>query len=303
MPTVSGIHVEGRSVAGFETCIRLPGYGLCFDIGTCPRPAVRLPWVFITHGHLDHSYGVAKHAATRALTHLDPATYVVPEPDVQGIEAVMHAHRRMDRSRFGWRILPARPGEPIPLSRDRRIVPFATRHPVPSLGYTLFERRNKLKDEYRGLPGERLRVLREQGVGITREVWFPDVAYPGDSLIDVLDTEPAVRRARVLILEATFLDDRVTVAACRAKGHVHLDEIVDRAPDLENKAVILVHFSSRYTVEEIRTLLWRRLPPSLRERVTVLLPGEKHLARWKPPAPGGARRSPAGSPAGSRDRG
>ena len=50
-----------------------------------------------------------------------------------------------------------------------------------------------------------------------------------------------------MILECTFLDDRVSVAECRAKGHVHLDEIVERADLFENEAILLTHFSARYS--------------------------------------------------------
>ena len=76
-----------------------------------------------------------------------------------------------------------------------------------------------------------------------------------------------------MILECTFLDDRVSVAECRAKGHVHLDEIVERADLFENEAILLTHFSARYSSTEIVALLDAKLPPALRERVTPLLPG------------------------------
>jgi ribonuclease Z len=70
----------------------------------------------------------------------------------------------------------------------------------------------------------------------------------------------------------TFLDDRVPVAEARAKGHVHLDEVVERAELFENEALLFTHFSARYRPAEVRAILAARLPPALAERVTPLLP-------------------------------
>ena len=58
---------------------------------------------------------------------------------------------------------------------------FATTHTIPSLGYVVWERRNKLKEEYHGLPGDKIRDLRLSGVEVTREVRTPLLAYTGDT--------------------------------------------------------------------------------------------------------------------------
>ena len=98
------------------------------------------------------------------------------------------------------------------------------------------------------------------------------MAYLGDTLLDVIDEEPVVRQAKLLIMEVTFLDDRVSVEACRGKGHIHLHEILAQPERLANNAILFVHFSARYTFREIREIVDERLPPGLRERVTVFLP-------------------------------
>jgi ribonuclease Z len=136
----------------------------------------------------------------------------------------------------------------------------------------VFSSKQKLKAEYHGLPGPRLAELRRAGAPITETVWTCDVATVGDSLIDVLDEEPWLYEARLLILEATFLDERVGVAETRAKGHVHLAEILARADHFRNQALLLTHFSARYTFDEIRGILEGALPAGLRERTQVLLP-------------------------------
>ncbi len=272
MLNLSGIAIRGVSIGGVETCIQLPGHDLCFDIGRCPRSAVQRSWVMFSHGHLDHMGGMAMHAATRALTGQAPPTYLVPRELKRGVENLFEAWRSLDRSGLQIRLIPVSPGERIALDHKREVVVFRSLHGMPSVGYVLRSRRNKLKDEYRGLAGERLRDLRLAGVQIAREIWAPDVAFVGDSRIDVLEKEPLVRQSRVLIMETTFLDDRVSIQQCRAKGHTHLDELLTRQELLsQNKKILLTHFSARYSPAEIRDILDHRLPDHLRERVVPLL--------------------------------
>src|SRR5262249_19094325 len=98
-----------------------------------------------------------------------------------------------------------------------------------------------------------------------------EVAFPGDTTIEVLEREEAVRKAKLLILEVTFLDDQVPVKKARAHGHVHLDEVVERADLFQNEAILFTHFSARYSREEIVEALDRRLPASLKARATALV--------------------------------
>ncbi|MBN1337007.1 MAG: MBL fold metallo-hydrolase [Deltaproteobacteria bacterium] len=272
MLVLAGHAVQAVSVGGLETCVQFPGLDLAFDIGRCPRSAVQRSRVLITHAHLDHLGGIAMHAATRALTGLEPPLYLVPAEVVPDLEALLATWRRLDRSRLPCRIVPCRPGDTLSLGRDLEVRAYRSDHVVPSIGYALWSRKHRLKPEYRSLPGSAIRDLRYAGTQVAEEVWTPDLAVPGDTRIDLLDQEPTLLDARLLVLEATFLDERVTVAQCREKGHIHLDEIAARASDFRNQAILLTHFSARYTPAEVRALLDQRLPRDLRRRVTPLLP-------------------------------
>ncbi len=271
MVRVGGIEVRGLSIGGIETCIDLPELKLAFDIGRCPSEVVARPTVLFTHAHMDHMGGVAYHAATRELYGMAPPTYVVPHENAQAFAELFEVWRRLDRSELRHKLVPLGPGEELELHSRLVARPFRSPHRVPCQGYALWSRKRKLKPELAHLSTDEVRALRLTGVDPTVAVETPEIAFTGDALIEVVEREEVVRKARVLVIEVTFLDERVSVDDCRAKGHVHLDEIVERAELFENEAILLTHFSARYRPEEVAALLEDKLPPSLRERVTPLL--------------------------------
>ena len=279
MLQLAGIAIDAVSVGGLETCIQLPGQKLAFDIGRCPRSAVYRPTVAFTHAHMDHMGGVAFHCATRSLLGLDPPTYLVPHKNVKAFEALFHAWRQLDRSGLRHELVPIGPGESYRLPSGLVAKPFRSPHRVFCQGYVLWEEKQKLKPELVGTPGRQLADMKREGVEITDTISSPVFAFTGDTKIEVLEQEEAVRKARVLVLECTFVDDRVSVKQCRSKGHVHLYEIRDRAELFENQQILLTHFSARYRASDIVKALDKQLPPDLRARVTPLLKGHDAVAQ------------------------
>lgn len=258
-------------MGGIETCIDVPELKLCFDIGRCPQWAVSRGRVLFTHPHMDHLGGVAYHAATRALTGQAPPTYVVA-PEVQpDLERLLDTWRALDHSELPCQVVSAAPGDEVVLDRAWKAAPFRSVHRVACQGYSLWRRRTSLKPEFVGLPQSELRRLASEGVALSGERWTNELAFTGDTRIEVVEQQVDVRTARVLVLECTFLDDRVERARVHQTGHTHLDEIVERADLFENERIVLSHFSGRYSADQILRLLDAKCPPSLRERIVPLL--------------------------------
>lgn len=270
---LAGLRVQGCSVGGIETCLEVPEYKLAFDIGRCPPSALRLPTVLFTHAHIDHLGGVAFHAATRALRHMPRPTYVVPRHAAEAFRDLFDVWRRLDGSDLPHRLVEAEAGEETKLPNGLLVRPFKSPHRVPCLGYGLWSRRRKLAAQYRDASPEAIRAARESGQVVTHTLEVPELAFTGDTRIEVVEREAVVREARRLIMEVTFVDDRVSVEDCRAKGHVHLYEVAERAELFRNEAILFTHFSSRYRPVDVLRALDRTLPAGLRERVTPLLAG------------------------------
>lgn len=271
MLQLGGIAIDAVSVGGLETCIALPGHKLCFDIGRCPRSAVALPRVLFTHAHVDHMGGAVFHCATRSMMGMKPPDYWMPAENVEAFGDMLAAWRRLDRSELTCTVHAAVPGEAIALGKGLEAVPFRAIHRVPTVGYALFRTTRRLKAEFQGLPGPSIRDLRLGGTEVTEAHRTCELAFTGDTLVDVAEREAVVRQARVLVMEVTFFDDRVSVAACRDKGHVHLDEIIARPELFEaNEHLLFTHQSARYGSREAAEICRRRLPPELARRVTLL---------------------------------
>jgi ribonuclease Z len=270
MLNLAGIAVDAVSVAGMETCIGLPGFKLVFDIGRGPKRAVSQPTVLFTHAHIDHMGGIAHHVATRALLHMKPPTYVVPAEVEGAFHNLLDAFRKLDGSELPCTVIPASPGDVIPLGKGRTVRPFRAVHVVPALGYGIYQDRHKLRSDLVGCTADEIRAARARGETVSEVVSTCEVAFTGDTRIDVVDREEVVRTARLLIMEVTFMDDRVTVEQARQNGHIHLDEVVERADLFENEAVLFTHLSARYRQHEAQGIVDSRLPEPLRSKTTLL---------------------------------
>lgn len=273
MLRLCGHDIDAISVGGLETCIQLPGWDLAFDIGRCPPGAVHRDRILCTHAHMDHLGGIAYYAATRDLIGLGPPTIWVPAENHADVLSLFDAWRKLDRSDLPATVLPASPGDILPLGPQRHAVPFRSPHRVICQGYALVQSKRRLRRELAGLDEPTIRARRLAGEEVSETVESVEVAFTGDALIEVFDREPLVRAARLLIMEVTFLDERVPVEKARSKGHIHLDEVIARADRITNEALLFTHFSARYSAAEIVDILDARLPPALRARVTPLLPG------------------------------
>lgn len=269
---LAGLEIRGLSIGGLNTCIDLPEFGLCFDIGRCPEFATARSTVLFTHAHVDHMGGVIAHCATRALNGLEPPLYVIPPEVERPFAELFEVWRKLDGSDLPYRVQVVAVGEEFAVRKDLIARPFRSPHRAPCQGYALWQVKKRLRSEFVGYSQDELRRLRvEQGVDLDEHTEEPVFAFPGDTTIDVVDRVEVVRKARVLALEATFLNDAVPPEEARRRGHVHLDQIAERAHCFENEALLLTHFSPRYGDDEVRKLLSEGLPEALQERVTPLL--------------------------------
>jgi ribonuclease Z len=267
----AGLTVEGYSRAAVQTYWRIPELKLGFDLGAQPWDFMATPTWFLTHAHLDHVAALPVYVARRRMMRMEPPTLYVPAYAVDDLHRLMLVFQKLDRGRMLCTMNGVNPGDEIELSRDHVVTAFATSHTIPSLGYVVWERRFKLKPEYHGLPGDKIRDLRLSGVAVTAEVRTPLVAYTGDTSPAGLDAYPPVYQAKILITEMSFIRPNHRREKIHKFGHMHLDDYVERADRFKNELIICAHFSTRYNANEVRRVVEAKLPPGLKERVKLWL--------------------------------
>ena len=266
----AGIPIEGVSIAGHESFYKLPGFRTLLEFGRAPDDVVGYSNVCVTHGHLDHIAGLAHFASRRRLADLPVARVFVPAEATEPVARWIQASEELERIEYRIEVVPARPGDSVRLRADLELTVLPGLHRVPTVGYLFSEVKQKLRDEFAGLAGEEIARLRARGVEVTRREEVPLLAYPGDCGAEIFEAVPQLFRARVLLIECSFLSPEDRERASEY-AHIHLDDLASRADLFENEAVVLTHFSQRYRPEEIRASL-QTLPRSLAARVVPFLP-------------------------------
>ena len=202
---------------------------------------------------------------------MEPPTIYLPAYAIDAVDKLLKAFERLDRGRMPANLVGVEPGQEIPLSRELVVSVLPTRHTIPSVGFLVWERRNKLKAEFQGLSNEEIRDKRLSGVEVSAEIRLPKVAYMGDTTPEALDLSPAVYKAEILIMETTFVAANERPAEIHKYGHTHLDDIIARADRFENDWIIASHFSTRLHSDQIQRIVEKSLPPKLRSRVKIWL--------------------------------
>ena len=267
----NGLSIEGYSRAAVQTYWRLPELKIGFDLGGQPWSFMGTGTWFVSHAHLDHLAALPVYVARRRMMKMEPPVIYLPTVAVEPVQKILRQVTRLDRGRLPCELCGVEPGAEIELSREHVVSVVQTVHTVPSLGFVVWERRQKLKPEYHGLTGPQIRDLRLGGTEVTEERRTPRFAYLGDSAPAGLDNNPAMLEAEVLVLEMTFVAPSHRKDKIHKFGHIHLDDIRDRREQFHNALIIASHFSTRYTSKRIRHLVERAIPDMLDGRLHLWL--------------------------------
>ena len=266
-----GLTIEGYSRAAVQSYWRIPEFKIGFDLGAQPWSFMGTETWFVTHGHLDHIAALPVYVARRRMMKMEPPTIYLPESMIEPCQRIMRAFSNMDRGRMPCELKAVGPDEEIALSRELVVTTSATKHTVPSLGYIVWERRNKLKPEYQELSGEQIRDIRLSGQEVTNETRQPVLAYAGDTAPAGLDACPAMYEAKVLICEMTFVSPEHRKEKIHKFGHMHLDDFIDRRDRFKNELVIVAHLSTRYHERTVERMVNKALPDMLDGRLKLWL--------------------------------
>jgi ribonuclease Z len=266
-----GLTIEGWSRAAVQTYWRLSELKLNFDLGGQPWDFMGTPTCFITHTHLDHISALPLYVSRRRMMKMEPPIIYLPEYAIDDCWRMLKSFVPLDRGAMPCELEPLQDGDEIEIGREWLVTALHTRHTIPSVGFLVEQRRQKLKPEFRELSGNEIRDLRLSGTEVSAETRVPIFAYTGDTSPEGLDDNPEMYEAKILITEMTFVAPDHRRDKIHKHGHMHLDDFRERADRFENEVIIAGHFSTRYSDGQIRRFVERKLPDALGGRLNLWL--------------------------------
>lgn len=267
---IDNLEIIGYSVAGEETVVAMPQLDVCFDIGKAPDQIISINHILLTHGHMDHAAGIAYYLSHRNFCGMSAGTILAPQNLLQPIREIINAWGRLDGNKIPVNLVGVKPGDEYQIKPNLFTRVFPTKHSKGSVGFSVIEKRKKLKPEYTGLTGPQIVELKKQGIEIDYPLEIPIVTYLGDTQYVDFSQLKYIAESKILIAECTFYEDEHSGRA-QAGKHMHIEEFTTLLKNLQNEHIVVTHTTLRTPMREIRKILKNALPKDKYDRITLLM--------------------------------
>jgi ribonuclease Z len=250
--------LKGFSRGSLRTGFMLLPSKIFLDAGVpCP---IKPNAIMITHGHQDHIDSLYTHLLD------NDKPYVIGTHNlINNLKDYLNACRSLNvghKIKFNnWNPQPIMTTLDIKINNTKyHIDCIYLQHDVECVGYGLSEIHNKLKEEYKTLTPNELKELKK-GVSITEEQNYPILFFCGDMGHSSLSYLP-FDSYPYFIIECTFFEDEHLEEA-RTKLHLHITDLLEYFVKYINTTFILIHFSCRYTKEELNEYKQKYIFPNV----------------------------------------
>jgi ribonuclease Z len=263
-----GLSLTGYSRAAHRTGLLVKGLNILLDAGLDVQKA--FPHIFITHQHLDHVIYLPQY--TMNIENPSDSINVISSPNIlEGIKPYLTSALRMSKNIpkdiTEEKILSDAKTNFHEITKDKIysfmngkdkwfVEPIKCSHGIESIGFGFSVEKIKLKEEYSSLIGYELKKLKDEGVEITYTKIEPIFLFLGDTNKNIL-TNDKIYSYPTIIIECTYIyDDEISLA--KKNKHIHWSEIKEIIENKSHIQFILIHFSMKYTCDEIRTFFTKQ---------------------------------------------
>ena len=267
---IDELEIIGYSFAGEETVIAMPQLDVCFDIGKAPTQVVPINNVLLTHGHVDHAAGIAYYLSHRNFCGQSPGTILAPEILLEPIKEIIDAWSRLDGNKIPANLVGVKAGDEYQIKPNLYAKVFPTKHSKGAVGYSVIEKRKKIKPEYARLTGPQIVELKRRGERVDYPIEIPIVTYLGDTQYVDFSRLKYIAQSKILIAECTFYEKDHADRA-QAGRHMHISEFAKLIEKLQNEHIIITHTTQRTTMGQVRSILKESLPPEQYDKIILFM--------------------------------
>lgn len=253
--------ISGYSTALFSTWYFMEELGLLFDCGdgmasSLLQKSRKIEHVFITHADRDHLTGLLQLNQLNAREGFPVIHY---PRDCGSFKAFSDFSMKFDKhvQQTVWK--PLCDKEKVWIKKDVYVEAMRNNHVAcdehtyKSFGYRVIQVKSKLKPEYIHLSSEEIKqtiaTIGKDAAYVSVETIL--LSYSGDTPCENFDFW---NKSTVLIHEATFLGGMRDVSIQKhGNRHSSLVDVLKAVSTIDIECLVLGHFSSRYSDEEIDT--------------------------------------------------
>lgn len=253
--------ITGYSTALFATWYFIEELGLLFDAGDgvsahLLQKSRKIKHIFISHPDRDHITGLLQIRQLNAREGGFPWVYYPKDagsfPAMDNFMSKFDPHTQHNI----WH--PLNDAQDVPIKKGILVHSIRNEHieapknSIKSLSFDVIEVKQKLKEQFKTLSPKELQTLRLQKGNdfITEEKKQSILSYSGDTPVQDFDRW---KHSKILIHEATFLDNSINPPKGQKKNqHSTLEEVIEMVAASKVEQLILGHFSSRYSKQQIQ---------------------------------------------------
>jgi ribonuclease Z len=245
-------NIYGNSVASVMSCLYLKQLDIMFDAGA--NSPFNPKYILITHIHGDHTQalsGIIIGLKVKPIIYCPTGTKSYLYNYLLNYEKMTKQRELVNMQRFEnkFDLREINVGDMIEINNNKIIVGVKTFHGnCSSIGYGLFDKKKKLKDEYKNCSADDLIKLKKEKIIIDEEIIIPVLLYTGDTTIEWTNHNKI--NFPLVITESTYIES-VDKKFNEDAEHQTLGEIMNYAKQKQDTKFILTHFSPKYTFNEI----------------------------------------------------
>jgi ribonuclease Z len=243
--------ISGHSRSAERTCF-LINNEICLDAGIATQKNVKI--ILLTHSHPDHSDKLSYIYRPQMKIFCPHSSVQVIRKFLESMQCLLHNTTNLNEDqRFisDQSVCGLLPNQFFKLKDGLYAKSVLLDHSVTTYGYILYSLHHRLKSQYQNLTKNMLQWLKSQNVEITESYFSPLLSYLTDTSIHgfrsvMTNGAPS----NLIFVECTFLTNDPTFDVDNKK-HIDWPRLSDEIKLYPQISFVLIHFSTRYTDQEI----------------------------------------------------